>query len=363
MVSPARPRQRKGWRKAAIAVVAAVATLAVLELVVRGVAPESDFFGAPDPVLGVALRPGARGRVHHPEYVTELRVNSLGFRGPERSPTPPAGTTRVLYLGDSFTEARQVAFDETFAARLEASWRAQGRAREAVAWGVSGYGTAQEWLLYRDRAYRLGADVVVLMFALVNDVEDNDPELRGHDRLPVFALGAGPDGLEPRPFEPPALFDSPLAALVRANHSHLLSKIARGLLRRGRAAETPGVAPEGAERALTPGEERARELTRRLLVAFAAEVRAHKARPALAILPDPSLLRGRDARRPWLLGVAKTLGLPALDLQSALASADSPARPVFFPINRHLTAHGHAVVAKALVDFPPTAARRGGRDG
>ncbi len=55
-----------------------------------------------DPDVDYRLRPNARGRMVSPEFSAEIRVNSLGFRGPEISPVKKPGVRRVLFLGDSF---------------------------------------------------------------------------------------------------------------------------------------------------------------------------------------------------------------------------------------------------------------------
>ncbi len=103
------------------------ATLLGVEAAVRvlGVAPRlEDHIGdlLPDSVLMYRHAPHsvARGRSSSDEFDFEYRHNSLGFRDRERPLEKPAGTFRVVTLGDSFTYGQGADFDATWPSRLEA---------------------------------------------------------------------------------------------------------------------------------------------------------------------------------------------------------------------------------------------------
>ena len=66
-----------------------------------------------DTERGIALRPGAKG-VYREEGEGRFRINSEGMRDRERAVAKPAGSLRVAVLGDSMTEALQVAYEESF---------------------------------------------------------------------------------------------------------------------------------------------------------------------------------------------------------------------------------------------------------
>lgn len=82
----------------------------------------------------------------------------------------PAGTFRVLVLGDSLAYGASVAPEKTFPNRLEALLRERAVPRaEVVNAAVSGYGPYNELHYYLSRGRRFGADVVVVAFCM-NDV-------------------------------------------------------------------------------------------------------------------------------------------------------------------------------------------------
>ena len=73
---------------------------------------------------GWKIKPGAYGWQTH-EGRALIEANSDGFRGPEYAVEKPPGTLRVAVLGDSFTEAQHVAFEDTFCAVAQRDLQAQ----------------------------------------------------------------------------------------------------------------------------------------------------------------------------------------------------------------------------------------------
>jgi len=103
----------------------------------------------------------------------EFVTNNHGFRDTRDFPyTKPAGTLRVLALGDSHTQGYEARQDATFSAVLERYLRAHGRRAEVLNAGVSGFGTAEELAFLENEGYRYQPDVVVVAF-YANDFEDN----------------------------------------------------------------------------------------------------------------------------------------------------------------------------------------------
>ena len=129
-------------------------------------------FRAPDLSFGIRswtlhheLRPGYTSPAVH--------TNSFGLRSPEVAVPKPAGTVRILMLGDSFTFGFRAPDDEVFARRLEDKLRKQlaPTAIEVVNAGVLSYCPLLEYLQYRDRLHVLEPDLVILNFDM-SDVQD-----------------------------------------------------------------------------------------------------------------------------------------------------------------------------------------------
>src|SRR5690606_24310349 len=161
--------------------------------------PPDDFAGS----VGM-FRPAFRGRVGWPpELAFDLAVNRLGLRGPETTLEKPAGTYRILCLGDSTTFGLFVADSEAYPRRLEAALRADLPQIEVLNAGVPGFGTHDQLRFLRERAHRLAPDLVVHLFCQ-NDLTDIGEDVGGehgayarwlariadHPPWPIRALGA-----------------------------------------------------------------------------------------------------------------------------------------------------------------------------
>jgi len=152
-----------------------------------------DFFDY-DPYVGSKLRPGITGY-----YLKEgggyVSINSDGLRDREHALKHPPNTLRIAVLGDSFAEAMQVNQDEAFwaimAKDLQGCPQLHGRRVEVINFGQAGFGTAQELLALRHRAWKYSPDAVLLAFFTGNDVADNSPSLMQFDYNPYFTLKDG----------------------------------------------------------------------------------------------------------------------------------------------------------------------------
>ncbi|MCB9437506.1 MAG: hypothetical protein H6673_11020 [Anaerolineales bacterium] len=103
--------------------------------------------------------------------------NSKGSRGPEIDYEKPDNVYRILIIGDSFVEAVQVDYEQTFYALLQAEldqYSTPERRYEVVNMGRTGWGTLQEYIYYDKEGYKYDADLVISMF-YINDVSDNYP--------------------------------------------------------------------------------------------------------------------------------------------------------------------------------------------
>jgi hypothetical protein len=176
-------RQSLGRRALAASLLAGFGialALSALELGVRMLHLVPGRFWQPDATLGTKLIPGASGwwtQEEH-EFTVPIQINADGRRDLDRPVAKAPDTYRILLLGDSFVEAMHVPLDDTFARRLESDLRRDAkRPIEVISMGVSGYGTASEYLWYRDAGRLYQPDLVLLAFYPGNDVRNNSPTL------------------------------------------------------------------------------------------------------------------------------------------------------------------------------------------
>lgn len=113
-----------------------------------------------------------------------FRINAKGLRADRDFPyEKPAGTRRIVCIGDSFTAGYEVDVEDCFTRVLERELAARGHAVEVLNAGVSGFGTAEECLYLERELIRYAPDVVVASF-YGNDLMDNV-------RSDLFALEGG----------------------------------------------------------------------------------------------------------------------------------------------------------------------------
>ena len=158
---------------------------------------KSEQFWRRDDLLGWGHEPHAEGTFVGPrpfpvEFRSKVRINSLGLRGPEIAPLPPHGV-RVLALGDSQVAGFEVEEDQTFIHLLEQSLSRSDRPVQVINAGIRGYGTDQEYLLFKERLSSLGARVVFLIYS-GNDLEDNTTLHRARRPFGKAAFSISPEG-------------------------------------------------------------------------------------------------------------------------------------------------------------------------
>jgi hypothetical protein len=177
----------------ALAGAATVFALLLAEGLLRLVGFSAPVFYRPDSRLGWMLRPGAKGW-----YTAEgrgfVQVNSQGMRDREHRVEKPDGVYRIAVLGDSYTEGKQVPVDSTFwwllPDRLERCGFQAGKHIETLDFSASGYGTAQELILYRELAERYAPDLVILQVNGGNDIRNNSRTLETENDRPFYVLDA-----------------------------------------------------------------------------------------------------------------------------------------------------------------------------
>jgi hypothetical protein len=370
-----------------VLVVSLLAPLLLLEAALRMFGPilpgnyNTGTFLTPHPVYGRFHVPGFDGWVKTREFQSRVTINALGLRGPERSYAKPAGVRRIMVLGDSFTEAVQVAEQDSAVHRLEAALNARGPDRyEVLNAGVGGWGTGQGLVYLRDEGYRFEPDVVVVLLYVGNDIFDNSYLLQGRPKNPhepYFTFGD--DGsFEPMEFRTRKPEDvSPLVASLR-EHTLLWNVFETGVLVKLDEGEDDSElranrfnlnkmiihAVKSSDR-----QEEAWRTTLTLLqrVRQLGEERGFKT--AVVVAPaafqvyeadwDDLLRENKLKPDEWSAdlpnGVLKAnagmIGAPMLDLLPSLHEAAATADRLYYPYDKHWTAAGHAIAAREIERF------------
>lgn len=118
-------------------------------------------------------QPGAHYRHKSPDVEVWFDINAEGMRADRDYPyEKPAGTLRILSLGDSFTVGYEVSREDCFSSVLERELHAKGLAVEVLNCGVSGFSTAEEMLYFERELHRYDPDLVLVSF-YSNDLRDN----------------------------------------------------------------------------------------------------------------------------------------------------------------------------------------------
>lgn len=351
-----------------------------------------------DPLLGWRKIPNARRRFTMTEFDVEERINAKGLRGPEFTYEKPAGTFRILALGDSFTEGYTVESHEVFTEVLAAR---MGTGVQVINAGTGGYSTDQQLLFFRSEGRRYRPDLTLVMF-VTNDVWFNAQP--GYPRAPKPLFRAQDGGLiltnTPLP-EPPhrtgtAGKSAPepqrtglRAALAarsklyrfvrdRVKTNHLLYSAAIRLrLADPPEGESGSIAVPDSwrvfERRPAPEVLHAWTLTEKLLLALRDDVEAEGGRLLVVNVPPyfdiyedrwAAVERRYGISRPaWSPSqVAETLaalcarnGIEFLDLtpdfSSAIEAGRDRSEPFYLPLDGHWSASGHRLAGELLAEY------------
>ncbi len=150
--------------------------LLIAEAALRAAGYSSPVFYSVDESRGYALSPNMRGW-YRKEGETYITINSDGLRDEEHQIQKPVGTARIAVIGDSYSEALQVNLNETFwkvmQEKLSGCGAFDGKKIEIINFGISGYGTAQEFLTLKEKVWKYSPDIVLLAITTNNDITDN----------------------------------------------------------------------------------------------------------------------------------------------------------------------------------------------
>ncbi|MEW5727607.1 MAG: SGNH/GDSL hydrolase family protein [Pseudomonadota bacterium] len=186
------------WKSLGLVVASVLFSLAVAEAGFRLAGYNYPLVTRYDPWTGFTNGADMDGLVDT-ESVERLTLDRFGLRtrdgsAPERTLAKPAGVFRIAVLGDSYTEAFHVAYDEAFPTVIERELNrcpAIGRPVEVLDFGVSGYSNVQELERWRHVARAFDPDLVLLVVHAANDLHNN---FRKHEQNPFIPYGELRDG-------------------------------------------------------------------------------------------------------------------------------------------------------------------------
>jgi lysophospholipase L1-like esterase len=275
------------------------------------------------------------------DYNAEGRVVRSGDR--ESGPKPPAPglDCRVAFMGDSFTEAGQVPFPDSFAGKLEEAANGKCQARN---YGVRSYSPAIYLVQYtRDVRPWKPRYVFVLLFG--NDLREDVTYMATSEQdaagFPTAIHGPGGGWFESR------LRELYVARLVRM----VTQRLAWAWEHRGEEHSLVGGVVEE-----TPDWS---ELSGNLVLELNNRVRADGGQLIVMAVPSRYLLMG-DGKIPVsgefhekVKNWANASGVAFLDLREAFRRESRPDNPLFFLQDIHFTRQGHTVVAAAIAKAFP----------
>jgi len=153
---------------------------------------------AADRELGFVLRPNAKGWSTE-EVDNYIRINSDGMRDREHTVARPPDTIRVAFVGDSATEAVQVAPSKTYVSVAETELRRlTGKKVEAFNYGVLNYSLPQDLIVIRKKIWKYDPQVVVLGLSVNALLKSIRPLYPGDTQnAPFFVYKDGSLALDP----------------------------------------------------------------------------------------------------------------------------------------------------------------------
>ena len=316
---------------------------------------EGDTFLAYDAGLGWAPRADAHSTTG------PFAVNGAGIRAARETGERAApGALRIAAFGDSFTFGDEVGPDETWATALERALAERGVAAEVLNFGVNAYGIDQAYLRWRRDGRRFRPDVVLLGLQPENVLRDRNVF------RPLYFAGTEVPLSKPRfvvrddrlellnvPTLPPeeivpALATMPAHPLFAhegfyapwyAEHWWLGSRLLA-------FAATVALSPAASAFRLDP---ESRDLARRLVAVFAADVAAEGSAFLVVHLPrKEDLQRLRAGGEPWYAPLLREdlAGIAVADPTAGVARIDD----ALFAPRGHYSPAMNTIVGAALAE-------------
>jgi len=313
-----------------------------------------------DSQFGWQMAPNWKGRHRHYDFDVHYTTNFSGLRGPWPEPTP--GRPRYAFLGDSFTFGLGVNDDETFVQRLS---KAEPFNVYLNA-GVAGYSTDQEYLYLKQRILEWRLNGVALVVYLANDLLDNTLQfpLQAEMGKPLFVLESQKLRLTNVPVpvrpKPPEEHHRTLGTMILGEAA--AREQSASWRSQWQLAQRLGVEARPSDETLARIPDRLSSAVD-LFLSVTQEMRRVCEQNQVTLklilmpgrsyveLPDSVSAGFQDYMRQTILARQSSMGVPVLDLATALREQyRQNGKRLFHPNEGHLTALGHEVVSQLLRD-------------
>ncbi len=379
----------------AVILVALVFLLFAGEFIMRSARPDlvpsNQLRMIPDPLIGWRFEPNQRmeGKTEDGR-LRRVRTNTEGFADEDFTVEDSNQRIQIAFLGDSFTAATHVDYDDAFvsvAGRLLQEKEPPRRRVKTMNFGQTGFGTANEYLCWKHEVSKFEIHAVILAFFLGNDVANNLVDYPTESfRSPKFKVVDGK--LMQLPFEPGPgaeaerrrkrswFYRAFLAPSVLYQQYKLFERDLRARFRPERARRVDGkdvelplwkrsYAPLDWQTYLRqpePDFEAAWKVTELLILTLRDEVWARGASFYVALLPgtevlEPEVFKASFSRYPGiekfdfdldgprqrLLKFLADHQIPVIDLTPPFREYQqkNPAIPLYFKFDRHFSVEGH----------------------
>lgn len=157
-----------------VAVITIILFLSLFEITLRIFFPQMLYTFQFDEDLVYKLAPNVNTVYYYKnEFNSKFTTNSKGIVGEEEYPyEKEKDKYRIIMLGDSFVEARQVDNNEKASWLLENNLKKEGFNVDVINMGVSGYGTDQEAYYLISEGLKYNPQLVILNIFVGNDVSE-----------------------------------------------------------------------------------------------------------------------------------------------------------------------------------------------
>jgi len=196
-------RTRRWPKRLSISLVTLLLCIGLGEVLVRVVIAAPPPLYRRHPVLEGIYTAGFKGEVFDAESNRDvyLRINRLGYRGPEWDVEKPDGRVRVVLLGDSMIAGTAVEEELTVAGVLQDGLRERHPEVdwEVMNFAIGGGSLGRVIVHYREMVRQFSPDYVLFGFFNGNDFVNNDPRYNNSGKTIGFELDEAGE-LYPLPF-------------------------------------------------------------------------------------------------------------------------------------------------------------------